>query len=63
MAAHDRGVKIFLQYWLLIALLGGFNLYWYFRNGRVASLVVAIACAVAFTGWVLFYYLYVRKNV
>lgn len=60
MAERDRGVKLFLQYWLLIAVLGGFNVYRYVKNGKIASLVVAIVCAVAFVGWICFYVFYVR---
>ena len=62
MAEKDRGLRLFLQYWLLIAVLGGFNVYTYIRSGNKLALVVAIVCALAFAGWLLFYLLYVRKK-
>ena len=62
MAERDRGLRLFLQYWLLIAVLGGFNVYTYIRSGNTLSLVVAIVCALAFAGWLLFYIVYVRKR-
>jgi hypothetical protein len=57
-----RGLKVFLQYWVLFALLGAFNFYYYFKTGRPMFLVVAIICVVVFIGWVLFYLYYVRKG-
>ena len=60
--AGNRGLKIFLEFWLLIGLLAGFNLYNYFRGGAKLFLVVGIVCVLAFIGWALFYLLYVRKK-
>ena len=62
MAEQDRGFRVFIQYWLLIAVLGGFNLYNYIKSGNKLSLAVAIVCALAFAGWLLFYVVYVRKK-
>jgi hypothetical protein len=62
MAEQNRGLRIFLQYWLLIAVLGGFNTYTYIKNGNKLALAVAIVCALAFAGWLFFYLLYVRKK-
>jgi hypothetical protein len=56
-----RGVKVFLQYWVLFALLAAFNFFYYFKSGRRMFLVVAIVCVVVFIGWVIFYVYYVRK--
>jgi hypothetical protein len=58
----SRGVKIFLQYWLLFAILAGFNFYMYIARGSKLFLVVAIVCVAVFIGWILFYLLYVRKG-
>jgi hypothetical protein len=57
-----RALKIFLEFWLLIGLLAGFNLYNYFRRGSRLFLVVGIICIVGFVGWALFYLFYVRKS-
>jgi len=57
-----QGLKIFLQFWLLIALLAGFNIYNYVRNGSKMFLIVGIICVAVFVGWALFYALYVRKG-
>ena len=57
-----RGLKVFLQYWVLFALLGAFNVYYYFKSGRTMFLVVAGVCAAVFIGWVIFYFYYVRKG-
>ena len=62
MAEQDRGFRVFLQYWLLIAVLGGYNLYRYINGGNKLSLALAIVCALAFVGWLLFYIFYVRKK-
>ena len=62
MPEQDRGLRLFLQYWLLIAVLGGFNVYTYIKRGNKLSLVVAVVCAVAFAGWLVFYVVYVRKK-
>ena len=59
---ESQGAKIFLKYWLLIAVLGGFNVYNYVRNGNWLSFWVAVVCGVAFIGWILFYVLYVRAK-
>ena len=57
-----RALKIFLEFWLLIGLLAGFNFYNYFRSGSKLFLVVGIVCIGGFVGWALFYFLYVRKS-
>jgi fatty acid desaturase len=57
-----RELKIFLEFWLLIGLLAGLNLYTYFRGGSKMFLVVGIICVAAFIGWALFYLLYVRRR-
>ncbi len=54
------GLRVFLQYWVLIALLCGFNIYNYMKKGSLLSLTVAILCGVVFIGWVSFYLFYVR---
>lgn len=56
------GLRIFLQYWVLIALLCAFNIYNYIKKGSRLSLIVAILCGVAFLGWVSFYLFYVRRK-
>ena len=58
-----RELKIFLEFWLLIGLLAGFNLYSYFSGGSKMFLVVGIICVAAMIGWALFYFLYVRRRV
>ena len=58
----NRSLKIFLEFWLLIGLLAGFNLYNYFRGGAKLFLAVGIICVLAFIGWALFYLLYIRKK-
>jgi hypothetical protein len=57
-----RELKIFLEFWLLIGLLAGFNLYNYFRGGSKMFLVVGIICVAALIGWALFYLLYVKRR-
>ena len=57
-----RALKIFLEFWLLIGLLGAFNIYSYFHNGSKMFLVGGIICGTAFIGWALFYFLYMRKS-
>ncbi|HEX8091938.1 MAG TPA: hypothetical protein VF762_24015 [Blastocatellia bacterium] len=57
-----QGLKIFLQFWLLIALLAGFNIYNYIRNGSKMFLIVGIICVAVFIGWALFYAFYVRRG-
>jgi hypothetical protein len=57
-----RELKIFLEFWLLIGVLAGFNLYNYFRGGSKMFLVVGMICVVAFVGWAVFYLLYVRRR-
>ena len=57
-----RGLKIFLEFWLLIGVLAGFNLYMYFGGGSKMFLVVGIISVVVFIGWAMFYVLYVRKG-
>jgi hypothetical protein len=57
-----RALKIFLEFWLLIGLLAGFNIYNYIQNGSKLFLVVGIICITGFVGWALFYLLYVRRN-
>ena len=58
----NRGLKIFLEFWVLIGLLAAFNFYSYFRGRALLFLVVGIICVVVFIGWALFYVLYIRKN-
>ena len=58
----NRGLKIFLEFWLLIGLLAAFNLYNYFRGGAKLFLAVGVICLLAFIGWALFYILYIRKK-
>ena len=62
MAEQGRGLRVFIQYWVLIAALGGFNVYNYIKSGNKLSLAVAIVCSLAFAGWLLFYIVYVRKK-
>jgi hypothetical protein len=57
-----RALKIFLEFWLLIGLLAGFNLFTYFRGGSKMFLIGGIICVTAFVGWALFYLFYVRKS-
>ena len=57
-----RAFKIFLEFWLLIGLLAGFNLYNYFRVGSKLFLIVGVVCVVGFIGWALFYVFYVRRS-
>jgi hypothetical protein len=57
-----RALKLFLEYWLLIGLLAGFNLYMYFTKGSVMFLVVGLVSIAAFIGWAMFYLFYVRKG-
>ena len=59
---EKRGLKIFLEFWLLMGLLAGFNFYMYHRNGATMFLVVGIVAAVVFVGWALFYVFYVRGS-
>lgn len=60
--AGNRELKIFLEFWLLIGLLAGFNLYSYFSGGSKMFLVVGIICVAGFIGWALFYLIYVRRT-
>lgn len=60
--AGKRGLKIFVEFGLLIGLLAAFNFYNYFRSSSRLFLVVGIICVVGFIGWALFYFLYVRKS-
>ena len=57
-----RGLKIFLEFWLLIGALAGFNFYMYFGGGSKMFLVVGILSVIVFIGWAMFYVLYVRKG-
>ena len=62
---HEEGkreLKIFLEFWLLIGLLAGFNLYSYFSGGSKMFLVVGMICIAGFIGWALFYLLYIRGS-
>ena len=61
-AGGSGGLKIFLEFGLLIALLAGFNFYSYFNSGSKLFLVVAIICLAALAGWTAFYLLYVRRK-
>jgi hypothetical protein len=56
----NRGLKLFLEFWLLIGVLAAFNLYSYFRGGSTLFLVVGVIAVLAFIGWALFYIFYVR---
>ena len=58
----QQGLKMFLEFWLLIAVLGGFNFYMYFGGRSKMFLVVGIICVAGFIGWAIFYLLYVRKG-
>ena len=58
----QHGLKIFLEFWLLIAVLAGFNFYMYFGGRSKMFLIVGIICAAGFVGWAMFYVLYVRKG-
>jgi len=57
-----RGFTIFLEFWLLIGVLAGFNLYNYFRAGSKLFLIVGIICVLVFIGWALFYLFYFRRS-
>ena len=57
-----KGLKIFLEFWLLIGALAGFNLYMYFGGRSKMFLVGGLICSAAFVGWALFYFFYVRKS-
>lgn len=57
-----RGLKIFLEFGLLIGLLAGFNLYNYFRGGSKLFLAVGVICILGLIGWALFYFLYVHPR-
>jgi hypothetical protein len=57
-----RALKIFLEFWLLIGLLAGFNLYNYFSGGSKMFLIGGIICVLGFIGWALFYLFYVRRR-
>jgi hypothetical protein len=57
-----RELKIFLEFWLLIGLLAGFNFYNYFSGGSKMFLAVGIICVLGFIGWALFYLFYIRRR-
>lgn len=57
-----QGLKIFLEFWLLIGVLAGFNLYMYFGGKSKMFLIVGIICIAAFVGWAMFYILYIRRG-
>ena len=57
-----RELKLFLEFWLLIGLLAGFNLYSYFRGCSRMFLVVGVISVIGFIGWALFYVFYVRRG-
>jgi hypothetical protein len=57
-----RAFKIFLEFWLLIGLLAGFNFYSYFKGGSKLFLLIGIAATVAFVGWPAFYFFYVKRS-
>lgn len=59
---EKRALKIFLEFWLLIGVLAGFNFYMYNRNGASMFLIVGIVAAAVFVGWALFYKFYVRRG-
>ena len=58
----NKGLKIFLEFWLLIGVLAGFNFYMYFGGRSKMFLIGGIICAAAFVGWAMFYIFYVRKD-
>ena len=58
----NRGLKLFLELWGLIALLAGFNFYMYHDGGQKKFLVMGIFTVVAFVAFGLFYVIYVRKG-
>jgi NADH:ubiquinone oxidoreductase subunit K len=58
----NSGLKLFLEMWLLIALLAAFNFYMYYDGGQKKFLVMGIGTAVAFVGFGLFYVIYVRRG-
>jgi hypothetical protein len=58
----NPGLKIFVEFGLLIVLLAAFNLYNYFHGGARLFLVVGTICILGFVGWTLFYLLYVRRS-
>jgi hypothetical protein len=57
---RKRGARIFFQYAILIALLGGFNFYKYFTGKNILSLIMGGLCALVLAGWAGFYFYYVR---
>jgi hypothetical protein len=56
-----RGLKIFLEFWILIGALAAFNFYNYSRNGSKLFLAVAILCVVGFVVWAVAYFFYFRR--
>jgi hypothetical protein len=52
------GLRIFLQFWGLLAVLAGFNIYNYTRLHTKLSLAGAIVCVAAFISWGLAYRFY-----
>ena len=58
----NRGLKLFLELWVLIALLAAFNFYMYHDGGQKKFLVLGIGTTVAFIGFGLFYLIYVRQG-
>lgn len=59
---RNSGLKLFLEMWLLIALLAAFNFYMYYDGGQKKFLVMGIGTAVVFVGFGLFYVIYVRRG-
>ena len=57
-----RGLKIFLEFEFLIALLAAFNLYNYYSGGSKMFLGVGVVCVLGLVGWTLFYFVYVRPG-
>ena len=58
----DRGLRIFLQYSLFIAVIAGFNLYNYFTGGGRLFLIMGLASVAGLIGWAIFYFRYVRAE-
>ena len=58
----NRGLKLFLELWVLIALLAAFNYYMYYDGHQKKFLVMGIGTTVAFVSFGLFYLLYVRQS-
>jgi hypothetical protein len=56
------GLKIYLEFALLIVVLGGFNLYSYYKDGKRLFLIMGIVCIGALLGWTAVYFFYFKRN-